>query len=300
MKVSASGLTAVIVIFWLTISMPVVMAAEQADGLFWSVSSENGTGYLLGTIHSEEPRVLDYTTEFSETMGGCATFAMELVPNLPTLARLAEYMNYAEGTSLQDTIGEQRFNAVTASLARYGVPPGQIARMKPWAAMMTLSVPPPKTGLFMDFSLSLRAAGSGLKVVGLETLEQQIAFLEDMPLPQQLDLLDQALAEFDNVQQVHDHMVDSYLSGSLKVLMTEAEQQLDVLDPVTRDYFINHGINARNRNMLESLLPYLQQGCVFTAVGALHLPGPEGLLSLLKDNGYSVRPMTSPFVTENP
>jgi uncharacterized protein YbaP (TraB family) len=284
----------------LTKTMPVVFASEAAEGMFWSVTGEQGSGYLLGTIHSEDPRVLDYTEDFTRTLSGCATFAMELVPDLPTLARLAEYMNYAEGSSLADTIGEQRFNAVASALASYTVPSEQVNRMKPWAAMMTLSVPPPKTGLFMDFSLSLRAAGGGLKVVGLETLEQQIAFLENMPLQQQLELLDQALADFDKVQQVHDRLVDIYLNGNPDVLLTEAGQQMTMLEPATRDYFINEGINMRNRNMLHSLLPYLQKECVFAAVGALHLAGPEGLLALLKANGYTVKPMASPFVPAKP
>ena len=73
--------------------------------------------------------------------------------------------------------------------------------MKPWAAMMTLSTPPPETGFYMDLSISLRASGSGLKIVGLETLEQQLSFLQEMPLPMQLELLDQAVVEYDQVKQ---------------------------------------------------------------------------------------------------
>jgi uncharacterized protein YbaP (TraB family) len=75
----------------------------------------------------------------------------------------------------------------------------------------------------MDFSLSLRAAGAGLKVVGLETLDEQLAFLEDMPLVQQLALLDQALDEYHRVDEVHDQMVNSYLAGDLGALVEQTE-----------------------------------------------------------------------------
>jgi uncharacterized protein YbaP (TraB family) len=300
MKVSRFGWIIITLAFLLTDSGSGVRASEPVSEMFWSVSNGQHHGYLLGTIHSEDPRVLDYTEDFTNTLADCATFAMELVPNLPTLAKLAKLMNLAEGKRLVDSIGEQRFEAVVAALSGYGLPTTQIAQMKPWAAMMTLSVPPPTSGLFMDFSLSLRAAGNGNTVVGLETLEQQIAFLENMPLEQQLELLDQALAEFGKVQEVHDRMVALYLSENLDVLLAETDEQLAVLKPATKAYFIDQGIVARNQHMLETLLTHLPQGCVFTAVGALHLAGPKGLLALLKANGYTVEPLASPFTHPTP
>jgi uncharacterized protein YbaP (TraB family) len=264
--------------------------------LFWSISDAGGhKGYLLGTIHSEDPRVLEFTDTFLGILAGSRVFAMELVPNLETLARLADYMHLPQDSSLEEIIGKQRFDAVAGALSGYGVPAGQVARMKPWAAMMTLSVPPPKTGFFMDFSLSLRASGGGLEVIGLETLEQQLAFLEDMPENQQLMLLDHAVSEFERVQEVHDEMVDTYLLGDLGALQRLAEEQLGTLDEAARAYFIEKGIDARNHRMLDSMLPALAEGGVFTAVGALHLPGEEGLLALLRKNGYRVQPQDSPF-----
>jgi uncharacterized protein YbaP (TraB family) len=168
-------------------------------------------------------------------------------------------------------------------------------RMKPWAAMITLSVPAPKTGFFMDFSLSLRASGSGLKVIGLETLEEQLTFLENMPMEHQLTMLDQAVAEVGKVQDIHDQMVETYLHGDLQTLHEETESQLAELGANARDYFIAEGITARNHRMMTGLLEALETGTVFTAVGALHLPGEGGLIELLRAQGYELNPMPSPF-----
>jgi uncharacterized protein YbaP (TraB family) len=167
--------------------------------------------------------------------------------------------------------------------------------MKVWAAMMTLSVPPPETGFFMDFSLSLRASGAGLQVVGLETLEQQLSFLENMPLDHQLDLLDQALEEYNQVGEIHRQMVDHYLGGNLQALKSLAEEQLDELAPESKVYFLEQGIEARNVRMLASVLPHFETGRVFIAVGALHLPGQTGLISLLRRHGYDLLPLGLPF-----
>jgi hypothetical protein len=276
-----------------------VMAAEDDRALLWSLFRQGETaGYLLGTIHSEDPRVLEFPAEFLEQLQSCEIFAMEMVPDLPTLARLTTYMQYQDGRTLESEIGPDRYAKVRSTLSNYQVPADWVARMKVWATVMTLSVPPPETGFFMDFSLSLRAAGAGLKVVGLETLEEQLSFLENMPMDQQLSLLDQALAEYSQVREVHDEMVRNYLRGDLQALQTAAAEQLSELDPQTRDYFLGQGIDARNHRMMESLLPQLSKARVFVAVGALHLPGEEGLIQLLREAGYQLMPQDSPFKTD--
>jgi len=273
-------------------------ADDAADSaIYWALSRDGEpAGFLLGTIHSEDPRVLDFSESLIEQLGTADLFAMEMVPDLPTLNRLTEYMHYQDGSTLEDRIGPERFGRVRSALSGYRVPSDWVARMKVWAAMMTLSVPPPKSGLFMDFSLSLRAAGSGLKVIGLETLEEQLSFLESMPMEQQLALLDQALDEFDHIGEVHDEMVEHYLAGDLQGLEAKTDEQLGELSPEARRYFIDEGIVARNRRMVSALLPKLAEGTVFIAVGALHLPGESGLIQSLRDQGYQLRPLPLPLL----
>lgn len=266
--------------------------------VFWSIEGPDGTaGYLLGTVHSEDPRVLEFTEPFLAHLSGCSTFAMELVPNLPTMQRLLTYMELPEGSALEDLIGPERFAGILEASAGYGIPEDRLRRMKPWAAMMTISLPPPKTGLFLDFSLSLRAAGSGLSVVGLETLEEQLAFLEGMGLEDQLALLDQALADHGRVQAVHDQMVDAYLTEDLATLEALAGEQMASLPEATRNWFQAEGIDVRNRRMAANALPMLEEGCTFIAVGALHLPGEVGLNVLLEEAGYRLERLPSPFLS---
>lgn len=273
--------------------------AVQAAGdtaLYWSISRDGEpVGRLLGTIHSEDPRVLGFPDAFIEDLTSHRVFAMELVPDLPTLARLTDYMHYQDGSRLADVAGPARHAKLQDALAGYDLPAGWVDGMKVWAAVLTLSVPPPKSGFFMDLSLSLRAAGAGLKVVGLETLEQQLAFLEEMPLDQQLELLDHALAEHGKVVEVHLELVDSYLQGNLVELEALSDEQMKGLSPEAREYFLREGIDERNRRMLDSLRPELEQGGVFVAVGALHLPGDKGLVSLLRAEGYDLEPLPIPF-----
>jgi uncharacterized protein YbaP (TraB family) len=277
------------------------LRAQEPSALFWSIS-KNGqaAGFLLGTIHSEDPRVLDFQESFSEDLLSNTFFAMEIVPDLPTLSRLTQFMQYQDGRTLEGQVGSDRYALLKPLLAKYKIPADWVSKMKVWAVMMTLSVPPPQTGLFMDFSLSLRAAGAGLKVVGLETLEEQLSFLETMSLEQQLALLDQAMAEQAKSGEIHAQMVDSYLAGDTAALQATAEEQLDQLDDATRRHFVERGVKQRNQRMIETLLPLLQQGKVFTAVGALHLPGEKGLIRLLQDQGYDLFPLPLPLIDAAP
>jgi uncharacterized protein YbaP (TraB family) len=295
----ATGLrrTAWVLLCWVVVALPLPAGAEPDAAIYWSLSRDGQpAGYLLGTIHSEDPRVLDFTDTFIAQISENRYFAMELVPDLPTLARLTDYMHYADGSRLEDRIGPQRFERLQKALAPYRLPADWMARMKVWAAMMTLSVPPPRSGFFMDFSLSLRAAGAGLEVVGLETLEQQLAFLEEMPLEQQIELLDHALEEFGRVEEVHTDMVDAYLGGDLQDLRRQAEEQMAVLEPGSRNYFVEKGIDERNLRMADAALEYLARGPVFIAVGALHLPGATGLIGKLREAGYVLEPLPLPFL----
>ena len=298
-KYCCPAITNLILLLLLSI-VPVTVLAGTYEGadeaIFWSIQkNDEPAGYLLGTIHSEDPRVLDFSEDFLGKLKDNKVFAMELVPDLPTLARLTEYMHYPPGTTLESVIGIERFKALESALSTYKVPAEFISQMKPWAAMMTLSTPPPKTGFFMDLSLSLRASGNGLEVVGLETLEQQLSFLEEMPMAMQLSLLDQAIAEYAQVDEAHDEMVNTYLENNLVNLQTLSDEQLKSVGKKASDYFLESGIYARNLRMAESLLPHLENSKVFIAVGALHLPGKEGLLNLLRQNGFELNPLEMPL-----
>ena len=47
-------------------------------------------------------------------------------------------------------------------------------------------------------------------------------------------------------------------------------------------------IDERNLRMRDRLLPILEKGDAFVAVGAMHLSGETGLVELLRQSGYTV------------
>ena len=278
----------VLVIIW-----PSTLFSGQLEtGLLWKIEDSGGrTSYIFGTIHSEDARVLDFPEVLRTALSESEIFAMELIPDLPTLSRLTKMMHYQDGQTLEEVIGPKLYASIVALLHEYGVPVSMITTMKPWAVAMTISVPPPETGMFMDFSLSLRAAGMGLKVKALETLDEQVAFLEGMLADDQLHILQLAVDKHAELPEQLEEMIESYLSRDLDELNNVAMRQLQETDPEMLEYFQEDGINKRNRKMFKRLELMLAENSVFVAIGALHLGGETGLVTLLREAGYKLTPV---------
>jgi uncharacterized protein len=270
----------------------VVLLLALSNGqaqVFWSVSDDQGRqSWLLGTVHSEDPRLLDFPPELMQALADADRLALELVPDSAMLAQLNEAMHYRSG-SLDQVIEDGLYAKVVELMEReYGMGEPAVRRMRPWAAAMTLSLPPPETGLFMDLALSFRAAGMGKDVVALESLEEQLAFLEGLEEPLQIDLLRQAVADHARIPELFDKLISTYLSGDLEALERQSFAQMSDMDPAIVEHFNQVGLIDRNRVMLERAQPWLEAGGLIIAVGALHLPGEDGLIELLRQAGWIV------------
>jgi uncharacterized protein len=263
-------------------------AAANAQVL-WSVTDDEGRqSWLLGTVHSEDPRLLDFPAELIEALKASDRLALELVPDAAMLQRLQQEMHFENG-GLDEVLEAELYDEVVRILAdSYGMGEPAVRRLRPWAAGMTLSVPPPQTGLFMDLALSFRAAGMGLDVIALETLDEQLDFLKGMSSESQVELVRIAVEEHDSMPETFEKLVSAYLDGDLEALETLSDEQFDGMDDELRRHFREIGLIQRNHVMLERARPHLEQGGLMIAVGALHLVGEEGLVRLLEKEGFEL------------
>ena len=76
----------------------------------------------------------------------------------------------------------------------------------------------------------------------------------------------------------------------------EVTQALRALAPSPADADTFHELMVANRNKtwMPVLTGYLDEGHAFVNVGSAHLPGPDGLISLLRARGYKVEPTLLP------
>jgi uncharacterized protein len=126
------------------------------------------------------------------------------------------------------------------------------------------------------------------KVYGLETIQEQLALFDSMPEVDQVTLLKDALDRFPELDALHAELLAVYRQRDLDGLLAINKASMQTGDVRFACEFQRRVIDERNHRMAERMQPYLQQGKAFVAVGALHLPGDEGLLNLLEQQGYTV------------
>lgn len=261
-----------------------------ASGLLWEVTAPNGNrSTLLGTIHSEDPRVLAAFTPFAATFASAERVFFELDFGSPDAQQIASAMFLSRSDSLQALLGPTLFQQTAAMMRRHGAGAVELDRLKPWAAMVMLSMPVPVTGDYLDKVLYDRAQAAGKHVRGLESPREQIAVFDDLPLTDQVALLRETVMLGEQLPVLLDQMTTIYLSKDLKQLEQLYRDYLDPGDDALAARIHQRLVTERNQRMFDRMRPFLAQGNNFIAVGALHLAGQQGLLALLARAGFGVR-----------
>ncbi|RLA01854.1 MAG: TraB/GumN family protein, partial [Gammaproteobacteria bacterium] len=126
-------------------------------------------------------------------------------------------------------------------------------------------------------------------VYGLETIREQLDLFDTMPESDQVILLRDAVDNLSELDAMNAELLAVYKQRDIEGLLALNEVSMQTGDQRLAKDFQKRVIDDRNHLMAERMQQYLQQGKAFVAVGALHLPGEEGLLNLLEQQGYTVR-----------
>jgi uncharacterized protein YbaP (TraB family) len=245
--------------------------------------------YLLGTMHTGDPRVMAVADAVHEPLRKARRLVLEMVPDGPAMLAATLAALLPRGQTLDELLEADLYEAVLAAMSERGVLPEVTRRMQPWAVAVELSLPPGDRGLFLDLHLYQLAEEQGLEVVGLESVDEQLAVFGGLPLAQQVALLRQAIKNLPGLPQQYQAMVNAYLTGDLQGLQRLAEVQQHALDDDLAHWFDHAVVHERNRRMAERLRPWLEEGGAVVAVGALHLVGDTGLLRAARRTGCRLR-----------
>ncbi len=260
--------------------------------VFFSVTSEQGRqNWLLGTLHSSDPRVTDISPVLDQALMNAERVAIELIPDAHALKLLDQAAALPEGRVLSDYLPADQAKLVHCLLVKRGVAPERARKMQPWAAAMTLSQPLAVDAEFMDLVLARRASRYGAELLALETIQEQIDFFQALGPDIHVQMLELAAASPEALEEHYRRMLDLYLARNLDGLQRMAMEQLQPLGEAEAERFIRLGIEQRNQKMAQRALPLLQLGSTLIAVGALHLPGPGGLIERLRAAGFAVEPI---------
>lgn len=261
-----------------------------AHGLLFEVGGQAATPcYVFGTIHSEDPRVLILPPEVQSAFDQADVFVMEAIPDAQAIIRSMIAMVYTDGTTLEGVLGPRLYRRTLEALPDLGLSEAAVRDFKPWAVVTLLSVPRAKTGEFLDMRLYKAADAAGKAVVGLESIEEQLAVFEGLSESDQISLLRETLAVYDDLPRYFERLLTLYVDRDLAGLMRASDEYLRGGDPQLAKRFKTVALDVRNIRMARRMAPYLHAGGCFIAVGALHLPGSDGVLERLQNDGFQMR-----------
>lgn len=263
------------------------LAAEQA--LLWKVQSPRGAvSFLFGTIHSDDPRVLDLPKPISLAFDKAKTVVLEMDLGEVSQGAMSQVVMLPQGESLADLIPSSLYRDTVRLMSTLGYPEEVTRQLNPWAIQLTLSMPPPTTGMFLDAVLYQQAVAANKRVVGLETMEEQISVFRDLSMSDQITLLQHALKEYPQLAQQIEQLLVAWLRRDLEKMVAMSQESMEELPTGLQQRFGRSLVERRNHRMAERSMPLLREGGAFIAVGTLHLVGDEGLVTLLRQAGMKV------------
>jgi uncharacterized protein len=263
-----------------------------------------GPSYIFGTLHSSDPRVTNFSPRLRAALTQSKIVVLESIEMGDVLQRAIAQdpaawrrATLARGDQRADRLlSAAEYTRLESLLGRKGLPKSAAQKLKPMALALLLDQPDCETGkpgaeLYVDKLIANIARENKIKIVGLESIMEQLDVPDGLPLETERDLLATALRQADHGEDVAETAIARYIEGDIGGLlawMQSAEPIPCVAKAQTPPAFLDRLITLRNYRMRDRALPLLKRGGAFIAVGAAHLPGKEGLLSLFEKAGYKV------------
>jgi len=285
----------VIAILFLLFVFVLPIRAQEYPSLFWEIKGKGMSqpSYLYGTVHSFDSKAFRYVPQLASKIAASELFAMEMIIDMQS-QNLKEVMQHAMmpgDTMISMLLAPEEYERLSRYMTdSVGLPMMLLGKVKPFflMAMMMEQSMTQDAARFLDDSLSQIAKLAKKKVIGIETMEEQLGAIDQIPLREQARMLmeevDSALTSSSANEM--DELIAIYASGSLDSL-----QQLYQKKEFSNTFQLAL-VTDRNHRMADRIATYLGDNVrMFVAVGALHLQGEEGVITLLRKKGYTVTPI---------
>mgnify|MGYP000454069134 CR=1 FL=1 len=254
----------------------------------WKVADGDTTIYLFGTVHALPPETEWFDQRIEQAFSASDEFVTEI--NMADQAAagqtIAAQAMLTTGGTLRDLMSEEDRLEYEQALVTLGLPESALDPVEPWFAAMNLSLLPllqsgysPDTGV--ELVLEMRAEDK--QRGALETIEEQIALFDMLPMEAQLAYLDQTVASMPDAVSSLDAMVEQWLEGDAVELAEMLNSEMD------NEELYQRLLVDRNSNWVNWITQRMDApGTVFIAVGAGHLAGNGSVQDQLGDRGFEV------------
>jgi uncharacterized protein YbaP (TraB family) len=270
-------------------------APSHADGnlhSLWELQGKHNTVYLLGSIHTLRAGDYPLAPAVMDAYKNAKALVMEI--NLDEAqagdlqAQMLSSAMLAEGKSLQEIMGPTRYAHAQALAHDVGQDLSSFDQFAPWFVAEAISQVQlmqlgfdPQSGVEMYFLG--RAHTDGKSIAGLETVQEQLAVFENMPMETQAQYLIASLEQAHDLPKQVDGMVHAWQRGDTGWFETELKSDLG-RDPLVYQSLLL----ARNRKWISQIERLLNDDKNYLViVGTAHLVGRDSVIELLKKDGFA-------------
>lgn len=272
-----------------------IKISTNPNTLLWKISG-NGlekASYLFGTIHMlcEDDAVL--SANLKKAIKNAEDVYLEVdMDNIIEMFGVMGQMKMTGDTTLQDLLTKEEYEKVKDYFEskQSMIPFAMLETFKPILAASTLEQGdlPCESTSSMEQVIMAEAKQQDKNIKGLETMSYQAGMLDSIPYKLQAQ---QLVNYINNVGKEDDG------KETKEMLKAYNEQDLNKLEEMIKksdagiSSFTDLLLYNRNRNWVKKLKNLMAEKPLVVAVGAGHLPGDQGVISLLRKAGYTVEPV---------
>jgi uncharacterized protein YbaP (TraB family) len=281
---------------------PAETAAAQAKplakSLLWEVTG-NGLkqpSYLYGTYHLLNDSYLNSEPAVKQSFQQSKGVVIETEIDSSAMMQMASKMIMTDN-KISALLPPEEYTLVGKEVKRaLGYDMALLDQMKPMTLLLMLSVLEYQKmevlkqyqGKPLDIYFAQQGRTDGKKITSLETMEQQLDLLYNhYPVEKQAKQLVEYVKQKDTALQLQDHLTKLYFEEDLAGMWAASEAYNKLMGEEDMAYMVDD----RNKNWMMQLPEIMKQQSTFIAVGAMHLPGENGLIQLLQKAGYEVKPL---------
>jgi uncharacterized protein YbaP (TraB family) len=276
---------------------------KSQNTLLWEITG-NGLkkpSYIFGTMHllcAEDARLSD---NLKKAIAETEQIYFEIdLDDMNQLMSTMKYIRMNDNIKLSDLLKKEEYDRIKKYFNDNPsmIPFSMMERFKPY--MLTSLISESGFGCEatngMEMSIMSEAKKTGREIKGLETTQFQAGLFDSIPYDQQAKELLNYIDSIDKYKKSTEELMDVYRRqdlGKIEELTTKSEAGLD--------QYLDLLIFGRNRRWMQALQFELRTKPTLIAVGAGHLPGDQGMLTLLKKAGFTLKPVsnTPPAITKD-
>ncbi len=267
-----------------------LQAQKPTSSLLWEISGNGLTqpSYLFGTFHMMCKGDFVITEALEKRIKATKQFYGELNMDDPQMQTKLMAKMMMQGKTLQEMFPEAEYKKMSASFQTItGFPLLAFNSFKPFFALSMLALKSITCAETVqpETEFVALAKKNQLPILGLETIDDQMEAIDKEPLDSQLVSLAKTVMNFDSVKHEMVRMSNVYKSrdiDSLYAFMKETGMDGNIQKVL---------LNNRNQKWAPLISNIIKKDPAFFAVGAGHLGGPEGVISLLRKQGYILKPI---------